>query len=263
MLDLARYEGRHRIRGTLAAAGAVGGFALFYVVLYPTFSEGIDDIDQLLEAYPDPVSKAFGVQTLASMEGFLASELYTFVWLLLVGLYFGYSGASLIAADVERERMELLLALPVSRARIILEKALSVLVPLAGLSIAVTVVVAAGAAAVDHPVAVADLVALHLLSVPYLLVCAGVGLVASVWFDRASIAQRVAVGVLAGLFFAESLLTETDFEAVGAVAPSRYLDPNAVLLDSEYAVFDAVVLLLAAAGLLALSVWLFRRKDIE
>lgn len=264
MLELARYEGRHRIRGAIAAAAAFGGFALFYVVLFPTFSEGVgEDIDKILEAYPDSVSKAFGVQTLSTMEGYLASELYTFGWVLIVGLYFGYLGASLVAGDVEHDRMDLFLALPVSRARLLVEKSLSVLVPLAGLTVAIPAVVYAGTVAVDHPIAVSDLIALHLLSVPYFLVCAGVGLVCSVWFDRVGIAQRVAVGVLVGLFFAESLLAETDFEVVGIAGPSRYLDPNDVLRTSEYAVLDAGLLFVAAGVLLAVSVWLFREKDIE
>ncbi|QLH80953.1 ABC transporter permease subunit [Halosimplex pelagicum] len=264
MLEIARYEGRHRVRGTLVTAVAIGGFALMYVVLYPTFAESLGaDIDALLDAYPEALQKTFGIQTLATMEGFLASELYTFVWMLLLGLYFAYSAASLIAADVERERMDMLLSLPVSRARVVAEKFVSLLVPLVVLNAVVPAVVYAGTVAVDYPVDPVDLLVLHALSVPYLLTFAGVGLVASVVFDRASVAQRVALGALAGLFFAESLLTDTDFAWIGAVSPTRYLDPNAVLIDGEYALADGAVLAVAAAALLGLAVVLFRRKDIE
>ena len=264
MFELARYEGRHRLRGTGIAAVALGGFGLMYVVLYPTFAESLgNDIDDLLAAYPEALQKAFGIQTLASMEGFLASELYTFVWMLLLGLYFAYAGAALIASDVERERMDMLLSLPVSRARVVLEKFASLLVPLVGLSVVVPVVIYVGTVAVDYAVDPVDLVVLHALSVPYLLVFAGVGLVASVVFDRASLAQRTSLGLLAGLFFAESILSETDYEWIGVVSPSRYLDPNAVLIDGEYAVLDALVLTIAAVALVGLAVVLFRRKDIE
>jgi len=262
--DLARFEARQRVRGAAVAAAALGGFALVYVFVYPTFADSLGaDIDRLMEAYPEALSKAFGVESLASMEGFLASELYTFAWMLLVGLYFGYAGGSLVAADVEHGRIDMLLSLPISRARIVVEKFAALLVPLTALSVVVPAVVWAGTAAVGHPVDAADLLALHLLSIPYLLICGAVGLVASVVFDRASHAERASLGALAGLFFAESLLTGTDYAAAGAVAPSRYLDPNAVLLDGEYAVGDAALLLAAAGILLALAVGLFRRKDIE
>ncbi|WP_123535903.1 ABC transporter permease subunit [Halosimplex salinum] len=264
MLEIARYEGRHRVRGAAAATAALSAFALLYIFVYPTFAESMGgDIDQLLEAYPEALSKAFGVQSLATMEGYLASELYTFGWLLIVGIYFAYAAASLIAADVERDRMDMLLSLPVSRARVVVEQFVSLAVPLVALSAVVPVVVVLGTIAVDYPIAATDVVALHLLSIPYLTTCAGIGLVASVLFDRASIAQRSAAGVIAGLFFAESLLTDTDFEAVGAVSPTRYVDPNAVLRESEYALGDAVVLVFATLALVGLAVVLFRRSDIE
>ncbi|WP_049929932.1 ABC transporter permease subunit [Halosimplex carlsbadense] len=264
MLELARYEGRHRVRGAAAATAALGGFALLYIFVYPTFAESLGaDIDQLLEAYPEALSKAFGVQSLASMEGYLASELYTFGWLLIVGIYFAYAGASLIAADVERERMDMLLSLPVSRARVVLEAFASLAVPLVALSTVVPVVVVVATEIVGYPVPAVDVAAIHLLSVPYLTACAGIGLVTSVVFDRAGIAQRVAAGVLVGLFFAESLVTDTDFEAVGVVSPTRYLDPNAVLRESEYAIGDAAVLAVATLALVAVAVAIFRRKDVE
>ncbi|WP_415379801.1 ABC transporter permease subunit [Halosimplex sp. TS25] len=264
MLEIARYEGRHRIRGAAVATAALSAFALLYIFVYPTFAESLgSDIDQLLEAYPEALSKAFGVQSLATMEGYLASELYTFGWLLIVGLYFAYAAASLIAADVERERMDMLLSLPVSRARVVLEQFASLAVPLVALSAVVPVVVVLGTAAVDYPVPAADVAVLHLLSLPYLTTCAGIGLVASVIFDRASLAQRAAVGVLVALFFGESLLTGTDYEAAGAVSPTRYVDPNAVLRESEYAVADALVLVVATLALVGLAVVIFRRTDIE
>jgi ABC-2 type transport system permease protein len=264
MLEIARFEGRHRVRGTAVVTVALGGFALLYVVLYPTFAESLGaDIDELLAAYPEALQKAFGIQTLTSMEGFLASELYTFFWMLILGLYFAYSAAALVAADVERQRMDMLLSLPVSRARVVTEKFASLFVPLVALNVVVPVVVYAGTVAVDYPVDPAALFVLHALSIPYLLVFAGVGLVASVVFDRASIAQRASLGLLTGLFFAESLLTDTDYELAGVVSPSRYLDPNAVLIDGEYAVGDAAVLAVAAGALVGLAVVLFRRKDIE
>jgi ABC-2 type transport system permease protein len=264
MLEIARFEGRHRVRGTAVVSAALGGFALLYVVLYPTFAESLGgDIDALLAAYPEALQKAFGIQTLASMEGFLASELYTFFWMLILGLYFAYSAAALIAVDVERERMDMLLSLPVSRARVVAEKFASLFVPVLVLNVVVPAVVYAGTVAVDYPVDPVDLLVFHALSVPYLLTFAGVGLVASVLFDRASVAQRSSLGLLTGLFFAESLLTGTDYGVVGAVSPSRYLDPNAVLIGGEYALVDAAVLAVAAAALVALAVVLFRRTDIE
>lgn len=262
MFEFTRYESRRRAKGAVVLAAVLSAFAGFYVAMFPAMAESVD-LDALLGAYPEPLLKTFGVETLATIEGFLASELYTFVWQLLVGLYFAYAGAGLIADDVEHGRLDLLLALPVSRARLGVEKFLSLLAPLVIVSVVVPTAVYLATVLVDEPVAVADLAMLHLLSIPYLLTCAGIGLLASVFFDRTSVAQRVALGVVFGLFLVESLVTGTDYEWLGALSPTRYLDPNAVLLRREYDLLGGVILLVAAVVLVGMAMAWFRRTDVN
>jgi len=262
MLEFARYETRHRIRGAVALAVGLSLLAALVIWLYPSFAESID-MDQLLQAYPQPVLKAFGVKSMSTLAGFLAVELYSFAWVILLGLYFAYSAASLVADDVERERMDMLLSLPVSRSRIVFEKYLSLVVPILVVNAITAVVVYVGSVLIDRTIPAADLLAVHALSVPYLLACAGVGLVASVVFDRESVAQRVGLGVVFALFLVESVVSDTDYSAVGAVAPMRYYDPAAVLVDGQYDVAGAVLLFAAAVALVVASQLWFRRKDLD
>jgi len=60
--------------------------------VYPSFEAEVD-LDQLLAAYPEPVLQVMGVQTMASLGGFLSFELYTFGWIILLGLYLAYATA--------------------------------------------------------------------------------------------------------------------------------------------------------------------------
>ncbi|MGM0389242.1 MAG: ABC transporter permease, partial [Natrinema limicola] len=115
---------------------------------------------------------------------------------------------------------------------------------------------------IDEPLAATDVLAVHLLSIPYLFACAGIGLLASVGFDRAGIAQRVALGVTFALFLSESLLTGTDADAVGAIAPMRYYDPNAILLEGTYNVADAGILVAMTVALVVAAQLWFTRVDI-
>jgi ABC-2 type transport system permease protein len=119
-----------------------------------------------------------------------------------------------------------------------------------------------GVVAIGESISVADLVMVHLLSIPYLLTTAAIGLVFSVVFDRTSIAQRAAMGVVFGLFLVESVVTDTNFSALGALSPTRYYDPTAVLVGSQWDVTGAVILLVAATLLVLVGRTLFQRKDI-
>lgn len=261
MLEIARYEGRKRLRGSLYLALGLGALAAFAVWAFPSYSQAMD-MDQLMEAFPDVMIQAFSIQSMASLEGFLAVELYVFGWVILLGLYLAYSAASVVADDVDRGRMDLLLAMPVSRPRLAMEKFAALAVPILTVNVVTPIVVVATALALDLQVATVDVVALHALSIPYLFACGGIGLLASVVFDRASVAQRVALGVTFGLYLLSSLLRGTDLEWLGAIAPMRYFDPNAVLLQGTYDLAGVAVLLGMTALLLAVSGAWFVRRDI-
>ncbi|WP_340100863.1 ABC transporter permease subunit [Salinibaculum salinum] len=261
MFEFARYYGRRRVKGSVALAGGLALLTSLYVYMFPSISEGID-LDAYIEAMPPAFRAAFGVQSLGSIEGFLAAELYSFGIVLLMGLYLAYSAASVIADDVEDERMDMLLALPVTRSKILLEKFAALLVPIVVVSVVLPVVVYLGVVAIGETISVSDLLMAHVLSVPYLLTTAAVGLLASVWFDRTSLAQRAAMGLVFGLFLIDSVVTNTDFADLGVLSPTRYYDPAAVLVQSEYDLAGAAILLVATMLLVGASRAYFRRKDI-
>lgn len=261
MFEFTRYDGRKRLRGSLYLSIGMAALAAFAVWAFPSYSEAMD-MDQLLDAFPETMIRAFNIQSMSSLEGFLAVELYMFGWVILLGLYVAYSAASIVAGDVERGRLDTLLAMPISRPRLALERFAALAVPILAVNVVTSLVVIGTARAIDVSIAAGDVVALHLLSVPYLFACAAIGLLASVLFDRASVAERVALGVTFGLYLLESLLAETSLEWIGMLAPMRYFDPNAVLLDGTYDLGNVAVLLVMGGVLvLASQVW-FVRRDI-
>lgn len=261
MFEFSRYYGRRRLKGSAALAVGLAVLTSLYVWMFPSISEGVD-LDAYIQAMPPALRAAFGIQSLGSIEGFLAAELYSFGIVLLMGLYLTYAAASVIADDVEDERMDMLLALPVTRSKVLLEKFSALLVPIVVVNLVLPVVVYVGVLAIGESLSIADLVMAHVLSVPYLLATASVGLLASVWFDRTSLAQRAGMGVVFGLFLVDSAVTNTDFAMLGALSPTRYYDPAAVLVQSEYDLLGAVILLGAAAVLVVASRAYFKRKDI-
>jgi ABC-2 type transport system permease protein len=261
MFEFLRYDAAKRVRGSIYLAIGMGLLAAFAVWAWPSYSQAMD-MDQLREAFPEAMIQAFNIQTMASLEGFLAVELYMFGWVILLGLYLAYSAASIVADDIDRGRMDTLLSMPVSRPRLAIERFGALGVPILAVNVLTPVVVLISADLIGESLSVADVIALHVLSIPYLFACAAIGLVASVLFDRTSIAQRAALGVTFGIYLLESLLRGTEYEALGALAPMRYFDPNAVLLDGSYDLLGTAVLIGMMAVLVAVSQVWFVRRDI-
>lgn len=261
MLETARYEMSQRVRGTAILTVGVSLYTAF-IVWYFTVLEGTD-FDALAEDMPPAMIEAFGIEALGSIEGFLGGQIFNFVWLLGLGLYFAYVAGGLIASDIEDERMDLLLSFPISRSRLLVEKFASLLLPIVTLNVVVGGVIYVLVSAIGETIDPMHLALAHLLSIPYLLACAAIGVVLSVLVDRAAVAERAAIGVVFVLFLVESVVGGgTDFEWIQYISPTNYYDPTRVLIDGSYELIDAGVLLAVFLVLLIVSQTLFQRRDI-
>jgi ABC-2 type transport system permease protein len=261
MLEIARYEGAKRVRGSLAMAAGTVLLTALYVWMFPRITDSVD-LDEYVEAWPPALREAFGATELGSIEGFLAAELYAFVWVILFGIYLAYAAASTIAGPVERDRMDLLLALPISRARLLIERFASLLVPIFLLNAVVPVSVYAAVSLIGESLSAVDLLVVHALSIPYLLTTAGIGLACSVTLDREAIAQRAAIAIVFGLFLIDSVVANTEVAWLGAASPSRYYDPSAILVEGDAGLAGGAILTAAAVILLAGSAAWFTRRDV-
>ncbi len=261
MLEITRYEVERGLKGTLALATGLGVLAVVFIAFFPSLAEV--DLDAYAEAFPPAFQEAFNVQALGTIEGFLAVEIYQFLWLLLLGLYVAYSGARAIASDVEHDRMDLLLSLPVSRGRVVTETFGALFVSVFVLNLVVPVLIYVGVVAIGESIAVVDLAMVHVLSIPYLLACGAIGLVLSVSVTRADVASRIAIAVVFALFLIDSITASAEgYEWIGHVSPTHYYDPTEILVESSYDLQGALVLLFATVALLALARILFSRGDV-
>jgi ABC-2 type transport system permease protein len=263
MLEVTRYEGRRRVRGSITLTVLVGLFAALVVSLFPSIVEAGESIEAYVESLPPAVREGFvGTVDLTTVEGFLAAELYQFLWVIMLALYAAYVAGGLVAGDVETGRIDLVLATPVSRARIVVEKYLSLLVPVAVVNLATPFLVFGGVTLIDESLDPVALFALHVLAVPYLLSCAAVGLVMSVALDRAGLAQRGGLAVVFGLFMLDAVTADTDVEWLGLLSPSRYYDPVAILTEETYDLLGSGLLLAASLWLVLISIAVFERRDL-
>lgn len=263
MLETIRYELFRKRRETAVLVGGVSVLAGFFVALFPGFRGTDVDIDDLIQAWPPALREAFGIETIATIEGFLAVELYNFVWLLVLGIYVAYSAAGVIADAIERERMDLLLSFPLSRTRLLAEKFVPLLLVVVVLNAVVAAVVYAAVVAIGESIDPVSLLAVHGLSIPYLFACGALGLVLSTALGRAGIAQRVAIALVFLLYLLESVAaTVAPLQWLQYLSPTHYYNPTPILVGGSYALVDASVLLAAFAVLVVCSGVVFRRRDI-
>ncbi|SIR97861.1 ABC transporter permease subunit [Natronorubrum thiooxidans] len=260
MTAIFRLESRKRVRSSTVL---VAVFALLSALYFSMFPGIQDEMDVFEEAFPEYMFELFGIEAIHTVEGFIAAEIYAFFWVLLVAIYFAYIGAGLIASDIQNRTMDLTLSNPVSRESVVLQKVAALWVPLVALNVGVSIIVYVGALVIGESFDPVSLAMAHLLSVPYLLVCAGIGLVLSVLIDHVRTARATALSIVFALWLVDSVSSvDPEYEWIGDLAPSRYYDPTAILVREEYALLDAGILLAVFLVLVAIAVFVFTRRDI-
>lgn len=260
MTAILRLESRKRVRGSVIFVAVFALFSAMYFSMFPSMQE---DIEELIEGFPEFFFDLFGIEALHTIEGFIAAEVYSFFWVVLLGIYFAYISAGMIAGDIRDRKMDLTLSNPVSRESVVVQKIASLWVPLVVLNVTVPAIVYTGALVIGESFNPVALAMTHLLSIPYLLTCAGIGLVLSVVFDRDRTAKVTALGLVFGLWLVNGVSNMSSrFDWVGAFTPSRYYNETAILVREEYALLDALILMGAFVALVAVAVAIFVRRDI-
>lgn len=260
MTAILRMESKRFTRSSVILTGVFALTTAFFLAVFPALKE---EAQLVRDVYPEYMIRLLGFEELHTIEGFAAGYIYPFVWIVFGGVYFAYLGGGLIAGDIQSRKMDLTLSNPVSRESVLAQKVAALWVPLVVSNVGVAGTIYLGSIVVGESFDVSGLVLVHLLSIPYLLVCAGIGVVLSVVIDRAGTAQVTAIVVVFMLWLMDGVSQmEPDYEWIGDATPSRYFDPNDVLVAEEFSFLDASILLVGFLALLALATVVFTRRDI-
>jgi len=110
--------------GLVAWSGLMGLYALLVFYLYPTMKAA--GYEQMFEKLPESIKALAGLQNLPagvglSLETFMSVE-FLGSWAALVAVYAVFAAGGVVAREVERGTMDLILAQPLTRTRLVLSK---------------------------------------------------------------------------------------------------------------------------------------------
>ena len=244
--------------GMMALAGVTMAF-------YPSIAADQEAFEQLLDAYPEELLAFFGIddpQELASPEGFVNSQLYANVVPIMLFVFTIGLGTSAIAGEEDKRTMDLLLAHPVSRDRVVIDnfKAMATLSGALTLSLLLVLVAFNAPAGLDMSLVgmLAANVGVWMLGLVFGVMALAIGAVTG----RRSLTIGVSAGLAVAAFFLYGLapLVET-LEPVQKISPFWwYLGPKP--LSAGFDILFALMAVWIAAGVGA-ALWGFRRRDVS
>jgi ABC-2 type transport system permease protein len=234
------------------------------VAAYPSVRDN-PDLNKMVEDYPDAFKAFLGLgETVdyTSPAGYLNSELFSFVVPLLLLIAAIGAGARATAGEEERGTLDLLLANPISRRRLVLEKLAALCVEIVVLAVVLWLALIVGAGAVGMHISAAHLAAAIVAAA---LLASAFGAIAL--FLGALLGRRgAAVGIAAAGAVAAYLLSSLA-ELVTFLKPLRVASPfyhyaandalRAGLAPEHLAVLIALVVVAALGAIVA-----FERRDL-
>lgn len=243
------------VLGTMALVALVDAF-------YPSIA-GDPAFDQMMEQIPESLRPLIGPDSLTSPVGYLSSQLYL-AFLPAVLLVFAIGrGTSALAGEEEAHTLDLLLAQPVSRTSLYLQKFVGLVVGVAVLAASslLPTLVLAGPTGLDIPVA--SLVSVTIQMAAFLLLFAVLALAVSAATGRKGTGIAVAAGFAFVTFLVDGLGQSVDWLGnLRPLTPWRWYDATAAL-QGEAIGGSLLVLVAATVALVVLGLLAFARRNLR
>jgi ABC-2 type transport system permease protein len=251
-------------RGLLWWSLGLAGMSALMIAVYPTVRDN-PDLNKMVEEYPDAL-KAFvgfgGDLDYTSGAGYLGSELFSFmVPLLLLVAAIGV-GARATAGEEERGTLDLLLANPLSRRRLVLEKAGALAAELALLGAVLWLSLLAGVEAVSMDVSAAHLAAATASATLLAFAFGAIALLVGALTGRRGAATGLTAAGAVLAYLVSSLAT-----LVGFLEPAREASPFYHYAASDplrhgLALGHVAFLVILGLAAVAAAVAAFERRDL-
>lgn len=264
-MNILRRELKGGLRMVLVWVLIVAGLNVLMIAMHKSFSMGTEGLDEFIKAFPPAMVKAFGLDRLSMADpiGYYATEVYVIV--ILTGSIFGaILGASMLAKEEDEKTVEFLLAKPVSRGSVVLQKALAMVIFLLGFNIAVAVVnFGSFMALVAKEYSGATL--MHLSLAPFFPMLAFGSLAflsALVWTRRRAV-YSVSLGMTMGTYALGMVSLISDkLGWLRWVSPFRYVEGADIAVDGTINFGYATALVAVSILAIGVTYSLYQRRDI-
>lgn len=234
--------------------------ASVYAAFYPSIRS--PEMAAALESYPQAMIEAFGLSDMISPAGYLQSTVFGIIGPILMLIFAISTGSQAIAGDEERGTLDLLLAYPVSRTQVLLQRfaALSVAILLIGASVFAMLLALNNPSELALPVSHLAAMVLHLglLGLSF----GALALMTGALTGRRTLALAVASGIGVVTYFANTLAPRVEgLEWARRLSPFFYYSGGEPLRHG-FQVGDAAILLLLTGALIGAGVAGFNRRDL-
>jgi ABC-2 type transport system permease protein len=260
---LIRHTMRQQVRSVIIWGAALGLLSLVSVAFFPSLEDQGDQLNQLMESYPPKMRDLFGMSEgtdLTTIEGFLSSQVLSFMAPLALAFFPILASAGAIAGAEERGTIDVLLGNPIPRWQLVIGQFAGTAISLLGILAILGLFTWVPAVLLDVDLSLRKTAEAVLNLWPLCLFFGGLAMLCSAVVHRRVLAIAIPGAVLIATYFVNALgNTVEDLENAQPLSVFHYYG-SAIEHGIDWRDFGGVTLVALAVVLLA--VLAFRRRDI-
>jgi ABC-2 type transport system permease protein len=252
---------KDKARGNVLAILLILVFVTYMVMMFPEVQK-ITGIDEILQS---PAFQAMLGKNVdfTSFDGFMSMEAFGLTGLVICG-YVGFLTASFLAGEIEMKTIDLLLAQPVTRVRLVIDRygALIPFIVLMVLAMLAGVFIGTKYMSIDASYQWFAY-ALALMGL-FMLAFGAISLFISAVLSDGRTAAIVSLGLLIVMYFMETIGQSVEkLELIRSLSLFHYARYSDILVLHDLSFGNLAVMLAVAILFLGLAVIAFRRRDIN
>jgi ABC-2 type transport system permease protein len=241
----------------------IASFVVLMVAYWPSIHAQGQDLERIVNSMPAAMKAFTGDLTaFTSGPGYLQGELFALTLPVILLVYGIGRGSDTIAGEEERGQLEMTLAEPISRVRVVLDKAGALALGVAALGLVAFITIAAGSAVLSMDVPTTRLFLAVAGTVAFGLAMGALALAFGALTGRKAIATGVPVALVIVAWLLEGISRLTNrVDWLLPLSPFHHYTVGAQLTGTAEP-WRLLVLLAAAVVLFAVAAWGFERRDV-
>ncbi len=243
-------------------------FLWMYVALFPFIRDQAEELNKLMETYPESFLEAFGIQAgqlwFDKLENFLAVEHFSFIWpIMVIALLISLGGYSM-AGEIEKGTIETLLAEPISRVKLFFEKYLAGVVILILFVIVSIFAVVPLAEAYNVDYQLSHYFTVAILGLMFGLAIFSIATLLSSIFSEKGKAYFITAGILVVMYVLNIVSSlKENLKDLKYLSFFHYFDSSKALIDNQIDNLAIWVFLGVTVVCTAIAVFWFSKRDIS
>ncbi|AST57136.1 ABC transporter permease [Thermoanaerobacterium thermosaccharolyticum] len=251
-------------KSTIVWSISMAALIIFFLSMYPSFSSSASLVKKVLEGYPEPIRKAFGI-SIDDITKFLGFYSYVFSFVVLGGAIQSMNyGISTISKEIKLKTADFLMTKPIPRNEILTFKLLASLTSIVITDIIYLVTAYITAESVtkeSFDIRLFFMISVTLFFVEIIFMSIGVLISAVVGKIKSTIS--LSLGVVFTFYIIGMLQATLNDKAMKYITPFKYFDTEYIIKNSSYDITFVIISILIVLISIFLSYAVFLKRDIH